>query len=277
MNVLFTGKGTSGSWQCRGAQLGGQIGTAVPLASLEECRAADIIVVVKRINHGFFKNVIKSGTPWVWDLVDFFPQPLAGTWPRARAIKWVQDQIKQAKPAGVIYPNAKMKEDIGIPGEVIYHHARPAPLNPIRQSVKTVGYEGSPKFLGKWRDVLLKECAWRGWKFVEGAPLHEVDVVVALRDGDHNGYVQKNWKSNVKLANAHGTGTPFVGMTEWGYVETATGMEEWVSTPKDISKSFDILEMQETRQAIHKAFVANTFTLQSRAAQLKRYLESLKV
>lgn len=273
MNILFTGKGSSGSWQIRGVQLGGDIGIVQPQASVKQCQAADAIVVVKRINHPFFNAVKASGTPWVWDLVDFFPQPECGKWSRDKAIAWVRKQITKAAPMGVIYPCQRMADDIGLPGAVIYHHARPAPANPVRRFITRVGYEGSPKFLGRWRSVLQQECARRGWQFVEGAPLHEVDVVVAFRDGDHNGYAQSHWKSNVKLANAHGTGTPFVGQRDIAYQETASGAERWVNAPQHLAQAFDSIAPYGVRLAINEQFLASTITLHSRAEQLRRYVE----
>jgi len=275
LNILFTGKGTSGSWQCRGVQLGGLLGTVKPLSTPTDCTAADVIVVVKRINHHFIDAVKASGKPWIWDLVDFYPQPECGEWSCAQAVHWARQRIRKARPHGIVYPNAKMASDVGIVGDVIYHHARPAPLNPIREQVKTVGYEGCPKFLGRWRGWLHAECAARGWQFVEGAPLHQVDIVVALRDGAHNGYVQRMWKSNVKLANAHGTGTPFVGMAEAGYTETATGAECWVSDRASLRRAFDRLTPHTTRQHIHRQFVAATITLDACAEQLKRYAQTI--
>ena len=231
-------------------------------------------MVVKRLGP-FFENVIKSGKPWVWDLVDFYPQPKCGEWDRSTAINWVCKQIRHANPAGIIWPNLKMKKDCGFYGMVVYHHARNAQINPIREHVKTVGYDGSEKFLGQWRGWVQHECRLRGWQFVERAPLHEVDIVVAFRDGEHNGYVQQHWKSNVKLANAHGTGTPFIGQLENSYLETCAGGEVWITNEKGLSRAFDELTPYESRLAVHKQFLANTFTLESRAAQVKEYVETL--
>lgn len=273
--ILFTGKGTSGSWQCRGVQLGGAVGQVKANATLEDCQKADAIVVVKRINAPFFANVLKSGKPWIWDLVDFYPQPLCGQWDQTTAIKWVRKQIKKANPAGIIWPNARMKKDCRGDGIVVYHHAREAPINPIRQQVKTVGYDGSAKFLGPWRAWLERECARRGWQFIERAPLHQVDIVVAFRHGEHNGYAQRRWKSNVKLANAHGTGTPFIGQPESAYLETGTGHEYWATDEKTLVRAFDALTPYEARLKIHQAFIANTFNLESRAEQVRRYVETL--
>lgn len=275
MKILTTGKGTSGSWQVRGVQLGGAVGKAIPKASLEECQKADIIVFVKRNTHIFFyDNMLGSGKPWVWDLVDLYPQPECSSWDRDRAIEWAKIKINGNKPYGIIYPNRKMMEDVGIPGTVIYHHCRPnAPINPIREKVRIVGYEGGLQYLGKWRGLIESECKRRGWRFRTDIPLHEMDIVVAFRDDC--GYVQKSWKSNIKLANAHGTGTPFVGNSESGYDETLTGYERFIFHPKQLAWAFDELEPYETRKMISERFLKNTITLESCASQLKAYCETI--
>ena len=276
LDILFTGKGTSGSWQCRGVQLGGAVGRVKLGASLKECKKADIIVVVKRINAPFFANVIKSGTPWIWDLVDFYPQPSCSAWSRRYAIEWVKKQIAIAKPNGIIWPNWRMKEDCQMDGAVIYHHARQAPINPVRHEIKTIGYDGSVKFLGKWRKLLERECGRRGWRFAERAPLHSVDIIAAFRDDPHNGYVQSHWKSNVKLANAHGTGTPFIGQPESSYLETATGHERWVTDKDSLSDALDMLTPYNKRLQVHQDFIANTFFIEPRAEQVRKYAEVLR-
>ena len=274
--ILITGKGSSGSWQCRGVQLGGQVGRVVPKATLSDCKKADIIVVVKRLHRSWFANVKKSGKPWIWDLVDFYPQPTCSKWSRDYAIAWVRKQIKKAKPNGIIYPNLKMALDVGIEGIFIYHHSRgDVGINPIHKNVRFVGYEGSPKYLGRWRQILESECAKRGWKLRDDLPIDQMDIVVALRDGPYNGYCQRYWKSNVKLANAHGAGTPFIGQAESAYVETASGKEHWIYSTEDIARAFDILTPYETRKAVHKEFLDHAIPLKKIGDQLNGYIEKI--
>lgn len=254
--------------------MGGEVGRVVPKASLEECKNSDLIVAVKRINHPFFENIKKSGRPWIWDLVDFYPQPQCGKWSKAEAISWVQRQIKLAKPNGIIYPNKQMMLDIGFPGVVIYHHSREQ-IKPItvKQKVQSVGYDGGD-FLGRWEFVVKTQCHRRGWEFKKDWP-DKLDIVLAFRDGMANGYAQKSWKSNVKLANAHASGTPFVGAKECSYVETGTGREIFIETPEHLSNAFDYLEDYETRKAIHESFVKNTIPLGAVSAQLEDYADQI--
>lgn len=279
MKILFTGKGTSGSWQCRGLQLGFACGGRVAAkANLSQCSNADIIVCVKRINQPWFQNVKQSGKPWIWDLVDFYPQPQCGSWSKETAVKWVSDQLAQHRPDGIIWPNRKMMEDVvGVNGTYIYHHHMPdIQINPIRDQVKAVGYQGSPLYLGRWHDVIAKECERRGWQFVINPEhLADVDIVVAFRDAQFNGYMQRSYKSNIKLANAHGSGTPFIGPKENSYLETASGWEYWAEEFGDISKGFDELEPYATRLQIQQEFFKNKITLRDCADKLKEYIENI--
>lgn len=278
MSVLFTGKGTSGSWACRGLQLGFACGGRVAAkANPSQCSYADLIVCVKRINQPWFENVKQSGKPWIWDLVDFYPQPKCSDWSQQKAVEWVRSEILRAMPDGIIWPNKKMQEDVGLDGVTIYHHHRPdIRINPIREKVQNIGYEGSPRYLGRWHDLLVKECERRGWNFlINPDHLADLDIVVAFRDRPHDGYVQRHWKSNVKLANAHGSGTPFVGQKENGYLETASGFELWVESPAMLKFALDELEPYETRLRIHGEFLRSKITLEDCASRLKDYVENI--
>lgn len=279
-SVIFTGKGSAGSWQVRGEQLGAALGATVkPFASRSQLQAHDLVVVVKRCPAEVLHALRASGRPWVYDIVDAYPQPAASHWTRWQAIQWVQNHLRELQPDAVIWPNRKMREDCdtGLPGTVLYHHHRPSIRNnPIRDTIRRVGYDGSVKYLAEWLPTLQAECARRGWEFIEGATdLADLDVVVAFRGGEWNGYVQENWKSNVKLANAHGSGTPFIGQQESGYMETATGCEYWADKPTGLPVCFDWLESQSAREQIHDRFVQAAYSLEKAAADLKEFLHGL--
>ncbi len=271
--ILFTGGGTSGSWKVRGEQLGAACGATVQAKSIE-CSQADVIVAVKRIPAATLTAIRASRKPWAWDIVDAYPQPACSTWNRSQAIGWVRGQIQEKSPTAIIWPNQKMREDCdtGLPGVVIPHHYRPkSDTNLIRENVLTVGYEGSPTYISGW--PLAESCAARGWGFVVNPPLlAEVDIVVAFRTGA--GYVQRHWKSNVKLANAHGTGTPFIGQRECGYLETQSGLEQWAECPEDLDDCFDRLSGQYHRQTVSKAFIAKRYSVDDAALDLKGFLSA---
>ena len=187
MQLLFTGRGKSGSWQIRGEQLGQAIGATVKQGiTVADCKSADLIVVVKRATDPILEVIRKSGKPWVFDCVDFYPQPTCTLWHRDHAIEWVQTHLLSYKPNAIIWPNERMRRDcdIGLPGMVLKHHHRPGiKANPIRKKVQAVGYEGSPAYLGEWRSRIDDECAKRGWQFIVNPhELANVDIVLAVRD-----------------------------------------------------------------------------------------------
>src|SRR5690349_19897355 len=124
MRIIVTGKGgASGSWAIRGEQLGKAIGALVkPLATHADIAANDLTVVVKRTPQSIVDAL--KWRRWVWDLVDFYPQPEASAWTRGEAIRFVRDRIRQLQPTAVIWPTERMREDCddGRPGLVLPHH-----------------------------------------------------------------------------------------------------------------------------------------------------------
>ena len=66
-------------------------------------------------------------------------------------------------------------------------------------------------YLGRWHQWLKEACALRGWAFVVNPPnLAEVDVIVAFRDGQWDGWMCREWKSGVKIVNAIAAGRPII-------------------------------------------------------------------
>jgi len=278
--ILFTGGGTSGSWKIRGQQLGTACGAKVkPNASIQDCRKSSVIVGVKRLRDELISTIRQSGRPWVWDIVDAYPQPTCSTWNRAQAIGWVCSRIKLLQPTGIIWPNQRMRDDCdtGLPGLVLPHHYRPdIAVNPIREQVQTVAYEGSPNYIGEWLEPISQACSDRGWGFLINPPsLSEVDIVIACRGKEFNGYAQRHWKSNVKLANAHGSGTPFVGPRECGYLESQTGLEEWADCHDDLDDCFDRLSSQYHRQTVQRVFLDNRYSVTEASRYLMDFLNDL--
>lgn len=278
MNVLFTGKGTSGSWQIRGIQVAAALGAkAVPMASLDDCRRADVIVAVKRIPDALLQNIRASGTPWIWDCVDAYPQPECSGWNRSQSVAWARREIDRLKPDQVIWPNVRMQLDAE-GGLVIPHHHRPQiAVNPIRERIEVIGYEGSRQYVVEWMPAIDAECKRRGARFVVNPPsLADVDVVLALRGSRWSGYPQRHWKSNVKLANSHGSGTPFIGAPEDGYMETASGAEYWATCAADLGRSLDWLESQGARQSVREKFLRSAITVEKVAARYREVLCALR-
>lgn len=275
MNILVTGRGgTSGSWLMRGMQLGSAMGATVqPLAT--DVSGFDVAVVVKR-TPGQVVQALR-GRRWVWDIVDAYPQPESYAWGRSEAVDWVRGMLRTLKPTGVIWPNQRMRQDCdtGLPGLVLPHHHRVGiAVNPIRERVRRVGYEGAAAYIGGWEQVIRAQCERRGWEFtINPRRLSDLDIVLAMRDGC--GYVSRYWKSGVKLVNAHGSGTPFVGQPEAGYTENASGAEYWAEDAKGLEIAFDWLLDHSAREAVSDRFLQKAYPVEQAAADLKAWLHAL--
>jgi hypothetical protein len=72
-----------------------------------------------------------------------------------------------------------------------------------------------------------------------------MDIVVAVRA--QQGYAPKHWKSNVKLANAQGSGTPCILNREAGYKDTECGAERWADTQDEMKACLDELADYQAR------------------------------
>lgn len=278
-NVLITGKGTSGSWQIRGVQLGHAIGARViPNAPDSDIRWADVVVVVKRTAGDLITRIKAAGKPWVYDIVDAYPQPAAGAWNEAKARHWLDTLLAGLQPDAVIWPTLHMKNCARyMRGTVIDHHHRPGiARNPIRTKIETVGYEGGD-YLGEWRPALERACKAIGARFVVN-PQHlaDLDIVVALRGRDHHGWVQEYWKSNVKLANAQGSGTPIIAQIDDGYIEGDSGCVAWVESPHELKRVFDMLETRSMRQEMSTRLFAQARSVEDIGKQYMEFLCALK-
>lgn len=281
MKILFTGNGKSGSWKIRGEQIGHACnGIVRPNATLTDLKEADIIVVVKRVTPQLLADIRKSGKPWIFDAVDFYPQPECTSWTRDNAINWVRNKIIEYRPTAIIWPNQCMEYDCSlhdIKSFVLPHHYRPnIKINPIRENIKTIGYEGSRDYIGSWLYPIQKECLDRGWHFVVN-PLHlaDLDIVLAVRDKSVSGYCQRHWKSNVKLANAHGSGTPFLGNIEQSYLETGTNYEQFADCKIGLKRAFDSLDNFQVRKAIQRSFLKAAISVDTVADKLLAFANGL--
>lgn len=281
MNLLFTSRSTkAGSWKIRGEQLGHACGaTVMPQATWAQCREAAVIVVVKKVGAELLQAVRSSGRPWVYDVLDAYPQPLCSEWGRGESIAWMRAHLRSLAPTAIVWPNERMREDcdIGLPGLVLPHHHRPGiEVNPIREQVRVVGYEGEASYLGGLRSAIEDECASRGWRFsVNPRQLADVDIVLAMRAGTAVSYAARHWKSNVKLANAHGSGTPFIGNRECGYLETATGCEYWADSPRELATAFNWLDSHSAREQVSERFLARAVPVGQAAETLMGFLRGM--
>lgn len=279
MRLLVTGSGESGSWQVRGVQLGRAVGATVCKdASTATIRAHDLVVLVKRPTPRLLDRLHGAEARIVWDVVDAWPQPEGNAWPETQALAWLHGQVETIRPLAVVAATQRMADDLKpVVSNVLAlpHHARPGLRpQPLRPTVSRLGYEGSRKQLGRWRDVLERECARRGWRFVMNPKsLGDVDIVTALRDAD--GYPPRHWKSNVKLANAQASGVPIVCNRECGYLETASGGERWADDEHELAAALDSLASLPARTDAAAKLVATAPTLDGMARRYLAWLQTL--
>jgi hypothetical protein len=277
VKVLITGRGTSGSWRIRGEQLGAAIGATVK-ANATDVERFDLVVVVKRATPELLLRIHRAGVPLVWDVVDAWTQPYGNLWDARECRDWLKFQVGHVRPAAIVAATYSMAVDLadyGVPVLTLRHHARPGlRANPIRRTLQAVGYEGGVAYLGAWMARLEAECARRRMRFVlNPSELADLDVVIALRDA--MGYAPRCWKSNVKLANAQGSGTPIICNREAGYRETASGAEEWADTMDEVRVSLDMLDSIEVRRARADVLLAAAPTLERVAAEYQLWLSTL--
>lgn len=282
MNILVTGRGSSGSWAIRGTQLGGAIGATVE-RNAERAQGFDLAVIVKKIRPEGLMVLRSARVPVVWDIVDAWPQPTGNAWDRTLCMDWLRSEVLRLQPAALVVSTAAMANDCAefkLPVLVLPHHARPGQLlNPVRDRVQIVAYEGAEQYLGKWRALVERECLPLGWKFLIVDVMHQVsrlcdvDIVLGLRDC--KGYAPMHWKSNVKLANAQGSGTPCVMNREQGYLDTAQLGVAWADDPVELKLCFKVLADWRMRRAAANNLHASQPKLEELANRYKVWLQSI--
>lgn len=277
MNILVTGRGTSGSWIVRGLQLGHAIGATIqPLAN--SVKGFDLVVVVKRCPPDLLARIKQRGVPVVWDIVDAYPQPEGNAWDESQAKQWLANQMMVMQPDAIVAATDRMAKDCAEFGPVLAlpHHARPGQgQNPIRPKVAKIGYEGSEKHLGSWDRAMREICRASGVEWVVNPPkLTDLDIVVALRE--LRGYAPTHWKSAVKAANAQDTGTPCILARESGYIEQGTGGEMYADDAEEVARCIDYLLPQEKRMHASKFLLTKDVSLETIANKYKAWLSQLR-
>ena len=285
MRIAMTGRGTSGSWQIRGVQLGSAIGADLKpnVVFTSAFREYDTVIVVKRITEANLRAVQASKRRIIWDVVDAWPQPEGNGWHREQCLVWLQNELDRIKPDGIIAATERMKRDLhdmmSVPVLYLPHHSDPK-LQPqvVARTVERIGYEGAPHYLGRWREVAQTWCKRNQVQWAENpGSISKLDIVLALRDS--YGFAPKHWKSNVKLTNAHAAGIPCICSPEQGYIDVQTLAESWVDTPDAphaLWQALDALLPFERRLEVFDHFTSNAmyFTLDAVSKRLKQWLST---
>ncbi len=278
MNVLFTGRGTSGSWLIRGEQLGRAVGATV-LPRAVDIGPFDLAVVVKRPPPDLLRRIHEADVPLVWDIVDAWPQPLGNEWEAAKCLQWLEEQVRWIRPAAIVAATQMQAFDcraFKVPVLMLPHHARPGlQRNPIRPRMQVVGYEGGLQYIGRWGRVMSDICARRGLTWLpEPDSLAELDVVLAVRD--QSGYAPRHWKSNVKMANAQGSGTPLICCREYGHMGPGSDAVLYADTPEEMEMALDLLTPYAARQERAQALFDSQPRLEDVAKTYREWLWTLR-
>ncbi len=288
VKVFFFGNRKSGAWKIRGKQIAATrknwgCGAKVIWLALKKY---DIFVAVKEIDPECVKKIRNSGKILVYDILDSWRQPadslvvsdIAGA-TRLFAKKW-----EEVPANAYIFPNAQMKNDLGAlvsRSTVIYHHYYPKLTEKrINKPVRKIGYQGREKFLAGWREPMEKIAHELGVEFVVNPrSLADLDVGIIARGGEHNGFLEQRYKSNVKLANCMACGIPSLILSGgMSYHETWNAPESYFTTLEEFkNKLQNLINNQELRETLHSSLLAasDDYKIDVIAKKYENWLESL--
>jgi hypothetical protein len=288
INVCFTSRSSAGAWQIRGQQIAAMRSnwTAINKPTDKDLEQSDLICLVKKPDHSIIERARQMGKPIVFDIVDSWAQPEDGL--RYTNAEKARELFSRAwrniNADGYIFPTRSMQEDLGLLVEkkvTIYHHYWPQiQRNPIRERVAVVGYEGAA-YLGDWLPRIEKACADRGIKFVANPSDYAcLDIVILVRGGPHGNFLSRHYKSNVKLANAIGSGTPVLAhFEEMSVHDTDTGdVLFFTDQPGSFDRQLDrLVNNHGLRMKIQQKFLeaAPRFNITNIAEQFEGFFLSL--
>lgn len=286
INVCFTSRSSAGAWQIRGQQIASMRSNwrAINKPTTQDLRDSDLICFVKKPDSRVLDKARKYGKPIVFDIVDSWAQPDDGNSYRdiLAAKGFFAQAWKRVRADGYIFPTHTMEKQLGglVPcGATIYHHYWPhIKKNPIRDTVRKVGYEGAD-YLGEWRSRIEDVCAHHGLEFVVNPSEYtDLDIVIIARGGVHANFLSSNYKSNVKLANAYGSGTPVLAhISEMSVHDTDCGDVMFFSdAPGSLERQLRrLISNYSLRLSIHQEFLraAKRFEIGHLANQFETFFE----
>lgn len=274
MNILIVGAG-KGSFTMRAVQLGAALGARVTGSPTDADWAwASVAILIKRAGAQYAERAHRAKVPIVWDALDFWSQPAHNSVTPEGARILLQQKIAEIRPALTIGATDAMAEAAG--GVCLPHHGhidlRPAP---VRSAVQSVGYDGNALYLDRWTPILQKACADRGWSFVVNPEsLTQVDIVVALRGGQWDGWICRQWKSGVKVGNAILAGRPLISQASAAVSELRPAGTV-IETPADLSAALDYWTPLERRESVYHASRerVDEFTVSTAAERYRAILD----
>lgn len=209
-----------GAWQMRGKQIGAALGahvTAKPKA--EDWTNADVVILVKHAAHRWAHEARECGRRLIWDVLDIWEQPRDNNESAEQLLCDIWNTRDALGISTLIAATRAMADDIG--GIYIPHHSHAGlEPTPVRQRLKVVGYEGNERFLGSWKPALEQACQRLGLKFViNPRNLSKVDLLVAFRGEQWDGWACRQWKSGVKYVNAIAAGRPILTQRHAAFYE----------------------------------------------------------
>lgn len=266
LRVCFTSRSSAGAWQIRGQQIAAMRSnwTAINQPTDKDLHQADLVCLVKKPDPRVIDRVRQMGKPLVFDIVDSWAQPDDGLkyTDASKAHELFAPAWRRIGADGYIFPTRRMQEDLGalVRDKItIYHHFWPQiQRNPIRERVAVIGYEGAD-YLGEWRPRIEQACSDRGIRFVANPVNYtDLDIVILARGGAHGNFLSRRYKSNVKLANAMGSGTPaLVHFEEMSAHDTDTGdVLFFTDQPGSFERQLDrLVDDHALRLHIHRKFL----------------------
>lgn len=284
MKVLFCGGSeNAASWEMRARQIASTNPDwkAINSPGLDDIKAADIIVAVKRIKPGLAMILKGVRKPVVWDALDFWPQDKKTKLPSdpAGMIMLAVQAAAPFNPSAIIAANKKMAEDMrGLVPSVtyIYHHARTDAK--LLKFAKIAYYDGAIKHAEKVLPEVETELRRHGWELRIGKPEEKGGALIGLRDQGLNWGIAARYKSNVKAANAIAYGLRFIARPESGYVETIgaikSGSPIWVNAVHNVEAAIAQLCEENLYEDYSTAAIASV-TLEYAAARYQEFFTSL--
>lgn len=266
IRVCFTSRSSAGAWQIRGQQIAAMRSnwTAINQPTDKDLEQADLICLVKKPDPRIIARARQMGKPLVFDIVDSWAQPDDGL--KCNDASNARDLFAPAwrciNADGYIFPTRRMQENLGAlvrEKVTIYHHFWPQiQKNSVRERVGVIGYEGAD-YLGEWRLRIEKACSDRGIRFVANPVNYtDLDIAIIARGGPHGNFLSRSYKSNVKLANAIGSGTPaLVHFDEMSAHDTDTGdVLFFTDQPSSLERQLDrLVNDYALRLHIHRRYL----------------------